>query len=349
MSITYSIKVSSPMALRSDVVRLRIDDVVVVVPIVVTDPRHREGEALLVAALRHEVEVVVRAEQEVAAAGVGRVGVEDVAGRVLVEDARARGLRLARVLPLLVVVIGVALRDVFLRERHAIVAVEVVPVGGDPLEAPTHPLPERSELRVGRPRDREERHVAVREVHERPVDVIREERAAPAAFLPLRREHEVVDDELAPAVEEVGERLLTVRPVEDIARLHADPGEPASLRAQLIAAPRDFLLLLEELLPGDEPLVARHDSRTIHLALLRSGARARPAPTWGLHGASSRGARRGRRSRSRPRPTSRRLQCKSGTSAILLRGSAFRRIHILDDRAKAEIDIRIDSPPAGAG
>ena len=248
---------------------------------------------------------------------------EDVAGRVLVEDARARGLRLARVLPLLVVVIGVALRDVFLRERHAIVAVEVVPVGGDPLEAPTHPLPERSELRVGRPRDREERHVAVREVHERPVDVIREERAAPAAFLPLRREHEVVDDELAPAVEEVGERLLAVRPVEDIARLHADPGEPASLRAQLIAAPREFLLLLEELFPGDEPLVARHDSRTIHLALLRSGARARPAPAWGLHGASSRGARRGRRSRSRPRPTSRRLQCKSGKSAILLSGIRF--------------------------
>src|SRR3989442_8254482 len=62
-----------------------------VVPIVVTHPRHRERQGVLVAALRREVEVVVRADQQIEPARIGGVRVEDVAVLVLVEDAEARG------------------------------------------------------------------------------------------------------------------------------------------------------------------------------------------------------------------------------------------------------------------
>jgi hypothetical protein len=79
------------------------------------------------------------------------------------------------------------------------------------------------------------------------------------------------DDQLAASVEEVGERLLAVRPVEDIPLLHPDPGQFAALPAQLIAQPGEFLLLAQVLLAGREPLLSRHDAVVIHPALLRFG------------------------------------------------------------------------------
>ena len=53
----------------------------------------------------------------------------------------------------------------------------------------------------------------------------------------------MIDDQLAASGEEVGERLLTVRPVEDIPFLHLDPGQFTPLGAQLIAQPGEFLFL----------------------------------------------------------------------------------------------------------
>src|SRR6516165_5028361 len=47
-------------------------------------------------------------------------------------------------------------------------------------------------------------------------EVVDPERAVRAARVPLRREHEVVDDELATAVEQVGQRGLPVWPFEDV-------------------------------------------------------------------------------------------------------------------------------------
>ena len=42
------------------------------------NPGHREGQAIFVAALRHEVEEVVGADREFTPAPEGRIGVEDV-------------------------------------------------------------------------------------------------------------------------------------------------------------------------------------------------------------------------------------------------------------------------------
>jgi hypothetical protein len=42
------------------------------------------------------------------------------------------------------------------------------------------------------------------------------EGAAGAGFLPLRTEHEVINDELAFAVEQIGERFLAARGIENV-------------------------------------------------------------------------------------------------------------------------------------
>jgi len=138
------------------------------------------------------------------------------------------------------------------------VPVEVVPVGRHPLEAPAHALLEGFDLRQRRARDREQGDVALREVPVRAVDVVGQERAAWAALLPPRTEHEVIDDQLAAPVEQVGEGLLPVRPLEDVALLDPHPGQLAALGAQPIAQPGEFLLLAQELLARSEPVLARH-------------------------------------------------------------------------------------------
>ena len=88
------------------------------------------------------------------------------------------------------------------------VAVEIVIAGRNPVELPAHALFERLDFGDWRVRDGGERHIALREVNECGVGVIHEKRTAGAAFLPVWAEHEVIDDELAPAVEQFGQRFL---------------------------------------------------------------------------------------------------------------------------------------------
>ena len=61
------------------------------VAVVVADPGHGGGQTFLIAALGREVEVVVRAQEDVQAAGVGGIGVEDIPVEAPVEDAGAGG------------------------------------------------------------------------------------------------------------------------------------------------------------------------------------------------------------------------------------------------------------------
>jgi hypothetical protein len=181
--------------------------------------------------------------------------VEDAAGAVLVEHADARRL-LAREPVRAVVVVDVALGHFVLRERHVIVVVEVVPVGRHPLEAPAHALLEGLDLGQRRPRNRHQRHVPGIQVHDVAVEIVGRPGAARATLLPLRPEHEVIDDQLAAAVEEVGESLLALRPVEVIGLVDLDPGQLAPLGAQAVAQAREFLLLAQELLACGKPLIA---------------------------------------------------------------------------------------------
>ena len=73
-------------------------------------------------------------------------------------------------------------------------------------------------------------------MHGGAVEMIGEERAARAAFLPAGTEHEVIDEQLAAAAEQVGERLLAAGPVEHVALVDLNPGQFAALPAELVAA-----------------------------------------------------------------------------------------------------------------
>jgi hypothetical protein len=84
--------------------------------------------------------------------------------------------------------------------------------------------PESLDLRERRARAHHDRDVACVDVRRGAVDVIGDERATHAAFLLTRGEHEVVHDQLAATVEEIGERLLSIQAVEEIRLLDTHPG-----------------------------------------------------------------------------------------------------------------------------
>src|SRR6185295_7025518 len=79
--------------------------------------------------------------------------------------------------------------------------------------------------------------------------------------------HEMLDEELATAVEQLGQSHLSVAPVEDVFLLDPDPGQGSAVGAQLIPQSRQLLFLCEQLLSRLEPLVSRHDSVRLHGAL----------------------------------------------------------------------------------
>jgi hypothetical protein len=79
----------------------------------------------------------------------------------------------------------------------------------------------------------------------------------------------MVNDQLAAAREEVGERLLAVRPVEDVRLLDLDPGQRPALPAQLVAEAGVLLLFLEELPASRDPFFARNHGMIGHLILLQ--------------------------------------------------------------------------------
>src|SRR3989440_1301294 len=116
-----------------------------VVSVVVPDPVLRVVQALLVAPLGDQVEEVVRAVEHVDSTCVARVGLEDGAGRVLVEHARSLAVRRPGIGPGEIVQ-GRSAPELVRRERCLEVVVEVAGRRGNPLEAPSHPFLECLDL-----------------------------------------------------------------------------------------------------------------------------------------------------------------------------------------------------------
>src|SRR5258708_830126 len=226
-------------------------------------PDPGEAPAPFVAPLGHQVEIVVGGVDEVDAPRVGRVGVEDVAAGILEEDAQAFALGLEGILHL-VVVESLLVLDFLGSECHAQVAVEFVGARRQPLERPAHALPERLDLLDRCARDGDQRNVALSQVHDVGVEVVRPERARRASFLPVRAEHEVVDDKLALAGEEVGERLLPVRAVEDVVLLDLLPRQLLAFGRERVALLGEGLLAGEQALACLQPFVVRYDAVRAH-------------------------------------------------------------------------------------
>src|SRR5262245_1335611 len=244
---------ASVIAPESPIVRASI-----VVGVMAADPGLRELELVLVAPLRHQIEPVVGAVHEIDPAPVARIGMEHSAVGRLVEEARSGQLRLARVARCVVVRRPFALQR-FASERNAVVEVEVAPERRQPGEAPSHPLLVGLELREGCLGDGDEGHVAMRQVDVDTVEIVGPERAALASLVPLRREHEVIDGELTPRAEELGERRLPARALEDVRLVDPFPRQLPPLPAELVAEPGELLLLGEEGNARGDPLLVRDD------------------------------------------------------------------------------------------
>ena len=111
------------------------------------------------------------------------------------------------------------------------------------------------------------RHVALRQVHVRAVDVVGHERAALAALLPAGREHEVLDQQLAAAVEQVGERAPAVGRVEDVVLVDTHPRQRAALAGDWSLQARQFLLVREQRLARGNPFVPGYDAMVLGVNL----------------------------------------------------------------------------------
>src|SRR5258708_20258307 len=79
-------------ALRGHILRLWIHDVTLSVFVVMSKPRHAEGQAIFVPTFRCQVEEVVGANQEAEPAPVSGISIEDFPAGILVKDARSRAL-----------------------------------------------------------------------------------------------------------------------------------------------------------------------------------------------------------------------------------------------------------------
>ena len=98
-----------------------------------------------------------------------------------------------------------------LGHRKAEVEGEIGAVGGDVGELPAHALLVGGQSLDRRPREADQRHVAMVQVDERAVEPVRQAGAAGAgAERVIRAEHDVVGEQLGAAVEELGEGLLAV-------------------------------------------------------------------------------------------------------------------------------------------
>src|SRR5664279_6285673 len=91
------------------------------------------------------------------------------------------------------------------------------------------------------------------------IDMIGDERAAGAHMVRSRRQHEMIDGELAAAAKQVTERAFTLGRFEDIGLLDPDPGQLPALGAERIKFVSDGALFGQKRLAGDKPLFARND------------------------------------------------------------------------------------------
>src|ERR1700730_9857466 len=89
-----------------------------------------------------------------------------------------------------------------------------------------------------------------------------------AALIPLRVEHEVVDDELASRSEQGGECHLTARRVEHVWGFHLHPRPFAPLTAQVVATSGEFLLGREQGGSLAQPLLTRDHTVLIDAAFI---------------------------------------------------------------------------------
>ena len=107
--------------------------------------------------------------------------------------------------------------------------------------------------------------VALLQMRNDAVEVVGPERAALAARLPLRREHEVIHDELRRGAEQVGERQASARAFELIRLVDTFPGQLAPGLREFIAQARKFFFPCQECRARVSPFPAVYDAMVGHV------------------------------------------------------------------------------------
>ena len=233
-------------------------------------------DAGLVASPRSAVEPLVHAPETVQSARIGGIGVINDA---VLERERAHARPLARVCErvgsacgceldddwrwscCLIHCVAAALVVVFdgsralllLGERDVEVEVELAVERRCPGKGPSHSTLVRLQLREWRQRHRRECDVMVRQVDGDAVEPVRDRRAGGASSLEVGPEHEVVDEELRAPSEKVRQRGTPFIGFESVLFVDPNPGQLLTSSRKLIAAPRMFLLRLEQLEPRCHP------------------------------------------------------------------------------------------------
>src|SRR5215475_1477804 len=96
------------------------------------------------------------------------------------------------------------------------------------------------------------------------VEVIGNVAATETGRLPIRCEHQVIDEELAPSVEEFGERLAAAGRIEDVAFFDLYPGKSTTLGGESVAFAAEPFLFFQQRLAGREPFLLRNDLMLFH-------------------------------------------------------------------------------------
>ncbi|MHC2316327.1 hypothetical protein ACVIHC_003373 [Bradyrhizobium diazoefficiens] len=99
-------------------------------------------------------------------------------------------------------------------------------------------------------------------------DLVGDHRAAAAGMIrPAKHaglEEGPVDDQLPPALEQVGQSDLAAGPLERIGFVHDHPRHAPALGGQRVAGAGMRLFLHEQLLTGCLPVLRRHHRRCLH-------------------------------------------------------------------------------------
>src|SRR5262245_18118604 len=177
--------------------------------------RQRVVGPVLAPASRRDIEISVDAEELLAAASERGVGVKDLSDVVPEEDA-VPGEVLERRASVFVVVVRAARRDLVGRERDVEVVVELEVVRRHPRETPSYPLADNLDLSYRRAGHGDVGHVVVLQMHECPFGLIDLEGPSYALTDLTGSHHEVLLEQLAASVEEIGQGHLALGRIEDV-------------------------------------------------------------------------------------------------------------------------------------
>jgi hypothetical protein len=103
--------------------------------------------------------------------------------------------------------------------------------------------------------DQHRGHIAGLQVGQQGVQGVGDGGVDEVAGLVAGAEHEVVDQQMAAVVEQLGQGRWAVVGVEAVGLVDRDPGQLAALAGQLVADPGVDLLALQQLLAGGLPLL----------------------------------------------------------------------------------------------